>query len=122
MSAGQFINAKYSSLSTGLIHRIRIQPETQALVLDGTNNAGPGADVNSPIAVQVTNTRRSLGITPRTITVRFTTTLPTGYKPDQLYRLVILTNSLWQDTAIGATGTYLGQPIEVVSKSPESSR
>lgn len=98
----------------------RIQPETQDLVLGGATNAPGGATVTLPLRVNVSGSANALGVKPRTVTVRWISGAPTGYSPNGVLRIPVLSDALW--TAVDAgitTGTYLGQPVRVVGKTPE---
>lgn len=119
MSAGAFENSKYEA-DDGEIYPIRIQPETLALTLGSTANAAPTGAVTGKIRARVGGGRRKYGVHARTVTVRFTGTLPAGYKPGSTITLPILKPALYNAIVGGATtGTYLSQAVEVVYKTAE---
>jgi len=117
MSAGVFERSRYQAdYGAGTaIHPIRIQPETAALVINSVTNDPPAGATTNPISCQVSRGRRSLGLHPRFVTVAFTATPPTGYAANQTYRIPLLTPTIAAEAVAGATGTYLGVAIEVVS-------
>jgi len=121
MSAGTFDISQYSSNTLGTIHRIRIQPETLAATLGGTANAAPSGTAVLPSA-QVSQSKRSLGINARTITIKFASgDEPSGYKPDSPITIPWLQNNSAFLTAVpGITAvTYLGNDAILVGTSPE---
>lgn len=120
MSAGAFQNSKYE-MDDGSIKRIRVQPETIAASIGGANTAPAGA-IDSPGSARVGGGNRQYGVKARSVTVKFTATVPDGYKADQLYRIPILTSAVYDGINIGTTGTYLGSAVEVVGKNPERVR
>lgn len=122
MSAGNFIFSRYlvSGLAGNPIMIARIQPETQDLVLGGASNTPGGATVTLPLRVNVSGGNNSLGVKPRTVTLRWVDGVPTGYSPNGTLRLPILGEALWESVDPGiTTGTYLGGTVRVVGKQPE---
>lgn len=120
MSAGLFTYSKYES-NSGEIYRIRVQPET-LLANIGSANSAPDGAITGQGTVRVGGGNRQFGIKARSVTVKFTADAPTGYAENQVYRIPILQETLWDSINLGATGTYLGNAIEVVGKSPERVR
>lgn len=118
MSAGGFARSRYAADSDD-IHPIRVQPETLSLTVGGVANAAPAGAVTSPISAKVSKGNRGVGLKPRTVTIVFTGTAPTGYKADSPITLPLLTEAAYDAASKGATGSYLGGAIEVISKSPE---
>lgn len=118
MSAGIFLDAFYE-LNSGEIARIRTQPETAALVLEGTTNTIPAGPATLPTAAQVSGGRRSLGIHTRLVRVQFTGAPPTGYKEDGIVTLPWFNPTTWEGLTRGDTGTYLASSVKLVGKSPE---
>jgi hypothetical protein len=118
---GAFIRSKYqaSAENGGGIHPIRVQPETEALAIGSQANSPPAGAVTSPFSAEVSSGRRSLGLHARKLYFRFPTTTPNGYKPDAILSLPLLNEEIAALAIAGATGTYLGQSILVVGKSPE---
>lgn len=121
MSAGVFTRTRYES-DTDLIHPIRLQPETLLATIATVPNAAPTGTPDSEISAQVTGSRRGLGLFARYITVVFTGDVPPGYAPNQSYRITILSQSLFAAIAVGSTGVYLDEAIQVISKTPERRR
>lgn len=124
MSAGVFESSFYTS-DDGTIHPIRIQPETRGLTIGGQANSAPTGPADTNAAqVRVSGGKRTLGLTPRKIRVRFTGTQPAGYKPGSTVSVAVLIPAHFQAyrKPLYQTGTYLGAAIEVVGSSPESGR
>lgn len=122
MSAGNFIFSRYqaTSLPGDPIMIARIQPETQDLVLGGAANAPGGATVTLPLRVNTSAGNNSLGVKPRTVSIRWIDGVPAGYSANGTLRLPILSQALWDAIEPGiTTGTYLGGTVRVVGKSPE---
>lgn len=124
MSAGAFIPSVYES-NTGVFWAVRIQPETLGLVLNSTTNA---AATGTPLAVnpsaKVSGGLREIGVICRRVRFKFSTTVvPTGYKPDSILVLPVLTVAAFNAYGKGSTGTYLldGTAFDVafVGKTPE---
>jgi len=124
MSAGAFESSFYTS-DDGTVHPIRIQPETRALTIAGQANSAPAgpADENAAM-VRVSGGKRTLGLTPRKIRIRFTGDPPAGYKEGSTLSVVVLIPGHWQTyrKPLYKTGTYLGAAIEVIGSSPEGGR
>lgn len=122
MSAGNFIFSRYraTSLPGDPVMIARIQPETQDLVLGGASNEPGGATVTLPLRVNISGGNNALGVKPRTVSLRWISDIPPGYSPNGVLRVPILSEALWEAVDPGiTTGTYLGQPVRVVGKSPE---
>lgn len=123
MSAGQFVTANYESTTLPFVMPIRVQPETEALVLGGATNANAGATITLPLRVNVSGNRNSLGVKPRTVTLAWTGTPPEGYQASGRLIVPILTETLWDAVDENVTtGTYLGAGVTVVGKTPEFKR
>ena len=124
MSAGKFdLDGKYES-DVGNIYRCRPQPETKALALDSVANAYPTGAITAGLgSVTLTKSKRSLGVIPRTVTVRFTadgTGETADYEGDGTSQVVVVFNpTVWAGYAIGDTGTYLGIACVLDFKQPE---
>lgn len=128
MSSGAFTRTKYefnSNAAPGLTETpvvpIRVQPETVALSIGGGSNSPPAGDINLEVTATVSKGARQNGIGPRKVVLEFTAAPPAGYEGDDLI-VPILTQSFFDSFATGATGTYLGADIEVVSKISENLR
>lgn len=124
MSAGSFGLAGYrASYNTANIHPIRIQSETLGLeiTIGGTtvtNNGEDAAEINNPISAVVSRGNRALGLNARRITIKFTDSPPTGYLTNSPIAIAALNPALLSAPK-GATGTYQGRVVQVVSTSPE---
>ncbi|MEG3882263.1 hypothetical protein QT972_33450 [Microcoleus sp. herbarium7] len=118
MSAGSFsLLGKYEASEGGLIYRIRVQPETIS-----ANNPVPAGDVNGIGSVRVGGGNRQIGIKARSITVRWSGTVPDGYLANGLVRIPIFTPATYNALILSSPFTYLGQPTVVVSKNGERVR
>lgn len=118
MSEGQFIRSFYST-DAGNTAKMRVQPETLAATIGGTANAAPAgpATVGFP-SVQISRSRRSLGVHARFVTFAWTTP-PAGYDPNGLVSLPVPDPTVFAGIADGEAVAYLGGDGEVVSKTPE---
>lgn len=122
MSAGPFVFANYQSteLAGNPIMIARVQPETLDLVLGGAENEEGGATVTLPLRVNISGNNNSLGVKPRTVTIRWEDSAPEGYSVNGRLRIPILSQALYDAVDVGiTTGTYLGESCRVVGKSPE---
>jgi len=124
MSAGKFdLDGKYES-DAGNVYRCRPQPETKALSLDSVSNAYPAGAVTAGLgSVTLTKSKRSLGVIPRTVTVRLTAD-GTGAVGDYegegtSHVVVVFSPTAYTSYAIGDAGTYLGVACVLDFKSPE---
>jgi len=120
MSAGAFARSKYSCTDTGLVHPIRVQPETLLASIGGTANSAPSGNVSSNISARVSAGRRTLGIVARSVVLAAPSSgQPTNYQPGGTTRIPALTQAFYDKAVKGATCTYLSVSYEVVSRSPE---
>lgn len=120
MSAGPYISSFYSSNKTGLIHPIRIQPETLTLTVEGTANAAPTGPADIPVSASVSAGKRSLGLNARTVTFKFPTGAPSGYKDDSPITLPWLNPATFDPIARGNSVSYLGSTGVVQGTSAET--
>lgn len=123
MSTGAFLRAFYTS-DTGEVHNIRIQPESAALVIDGTTNTIPAGPAVNDQQIMVSASRNAFGIKARKVRVRVLTPTTVGG--------VIAAGSIlsfpWLNpvtflevTRPGRqTGTYQGGSVQVVGGTPET--
>lgn len=124
MSAGIFEVSKYETNSPalgGIIMPIRVQPETIAAIIGGVSNAAPAGDVDVPLRVSVSAGNTEYGVKPRKAVLRFTGAAPADYSGDDV-SIALLTPAIAAAAIPGATGTYLGAAVEVISSRPESFR
>jgi hypothetical protein len=122
MSAGAFEFTRYqvTGLAGNQIMIARVQPETLGLVLGGANNEPGGATVTLPLRVNISGNANSLGVKPRTVSLRWTGAPPAGYSANGVLVVPILSEALWESVDPGiTTGTYLGTAVRVVGKGPE---
>lgn len=124
MSAGSTILSVYDS-DGGNSFNIRIQPETLTLTLATVANAaGSGTPAAGLPSAKVSGGRRSIGVNARLIRIRFTGTLPPGYKMDGIIALPVLQQSVFNGYAKGQTGTYTlnttDYDVVAVGKTPET--
>lgn len=122
MSAGAFERSKYEA-DNGDIFAIRVQPETLAATFGGTANAAPTGAVDQQVSARVGGGNREIGIKARAVTVAWDGAPPTGYEPNQLLRVPILTKDLYDAiTSNSTSGSYLGAAVTVVGKLGERVR
>lgn len=121
MSAGAFQLSKYES-DGATVYPVRIQPETLALVINGVTNTAPAGAIDGEGSVRVSAGRRSFGVIPRKVTVKFGDNPPAGYLPRGRVSLPWLKSDGFTNISRGQTGTYLGVAIEVVSRTSEQVR
>ncbi len=125
MSQGTFLqDAKYET-DTGVVHPIRIQPETPSLTLNAVANAQPAGAVGSNLpSARVSSGRNSFGINARLVRFRFTGTLPPGYAMNGILTLPVLTPTAFNSFGKSQTGTYTLEgtdyDIAFVGKTPET--
>lgn len=122
MSAGIFESAKYES-AAGDIFACRAQPETKGLNIQSTANAYPAGAVDQPFPIRLRVGKRTRGLIPRTVTVRFTAAPPDGYLADGEHVVPVFRQSTW-DTYTATPdreGTYLGTACKVVGFYPPKS-
>jgi hypothetical protein len=124
MSAGIFEDSFYTD-DYDHVRPIRIQPETRGLNIGGQANSAPAGPAAAGMSyARVSGSKRTYGVTPRKVSIRFTGTPPTGYAANQTYRIPVLIPGHWKaytDPKL-QTGTYLGAACVVVGKSAETGR
>jgi len=121
MSAGPFVDSKYQAAAEngGGVHYIKIQPETLALTIATVANSAPAAAQNSKLSATVNGSTRRRGLHAAKIYFKFSSTTPDGYLAGSILSLPALNKNILAAADKGVTGTYLGQAIVVVGKSPE---
>lgn len=121
MSAGAFENAFYetSSENGGFVLRCRVQPETLAATIGAVANAGNAGPATAPGSATISQGRRSAGVNMRYVTLGFTGAAPADYSGDPV-RIPVLTPATFTAWTLGATGTYLGSDVEVLSRVGET--
>lgn len=121
MSSGAFTRSRYET-DAGEIVRIRVQPETLTLAIDGASNAAPAGAVDAPGSAKVSGGRRSFGINARLVRVTWTAAPPAGYLAGGTITLPWLVQDTFAALLLGSTGTYLGAAVELTGKTAESVR
>lgn len=121
MSAGSFSTAFYemSEENGGFVLRCRVQPETLAASISSTANAGVSGPATAPGSATISQGRRTAGVNMRYVTLRWTAAKPTGYDGDTV-KIPVLDPAVFAEWTLGATGTYLSQPVEVVGRVGET--
>lgn len=119
MSEGSFLRTKYET-DNGDVVSVRIQPETLTLTVDGTANAAPTTAFSAGFpSAKVSGGRRTLGINCRKCNLVFNAA-PEGYKQDSVISVPVLKQAMEAKIVQGATGTYAGVAITVVSLTRET--
>lgn len=123
MSTGIFDSDKSYKSDTGVFYPVKVQPETLLAVLNGIVNSAPtvpitGGDLSENSA-KISGSRRSYGTHTRTVSLRFTGVVPSGYKAGGTVTIPILDPDVYLGIKKNQTGTYLGNPVKIVSKRPE---
>lgn len=123
MSAGAYSRSRYED-NQGNVWKIRVQPETEGLIVDGVTNTPPaGAFTPGFPSAQVSRGRNSIGVNARLCRIKFAATAPTGYDPNGTISLPVLTQAAQSAFVPDAVGTYtLGgtdHAIVVVGTTPE---
>lgn len=121
MSQGRFSRTFYE-LDNGNVAPVRIQPETEACLFDGTANAAPAGPATEDCFAQTRKSKRAYGIGCRTVTAEWTGTPPTGYDDRGNLTIPVLTSAVYDGITIFSTGTYQGASITIIGKSGESIR
>lgn len=113
MSAGQFTRTFYQ-LDNGDIARARVQPETLAAF-----NPAAAGPATVPGSARMGGGRRRFGINARFISATWTGSAPTGYDPDGVIRIPIMTPGAYNAISLGNSVAYLGGTLEVIGKTGE---
>lgn len=119
MSSGPFEIGKYQSAATGSIHPIRVQEETKALVVNAVTNSYPAGALDTPVSAQSSQSRRALGVNARTVTIKFPTAPPAGYKVGEPIRLPWFQPFPTPAFIKGQSVTYLGATGQLVGFNEE---
>lgn len=118
MSAGSFVITKYET-NRGEILPIKVQPETVSASVGSANTAPTGA-VSVNLFAKAQKNRRSYGVGARGVRLKFTGTVPTGYAPNSIVSVPILTPTVWNAIDGTTTGTYLGAAVIAVGTYEET--
>jgi len=122
MSAGVFTNAKYASSDTGLVHPIRVQPETITATVGVVPNSQPAGAIDTGISAQVSASARSLGLHARRVYAKIAGTTPTGYSGTSKISIPCLTETFYAACSKGVTLSYLGTTWTVTGRRAEVTR
>lgn len=121
MSSGAFVQSIYAD-DAGRFYNIRIQPETLLLVINAVTNTAGAGPVDQPVSARARGSRRAIGATARSVSLRFDAGMePAGYSGDPV-SVPIMTLAVFTGITPGQTGTYLGAPVTVISKTAEQLR
>lgn len=121
MSQGVFVVSRYESSLLSEILPIKVQPETLDLDIEGAN-APPTGAVTLGLFASVSVGRRAYGVKARSVSIRWTTAAPPGYKVGGTLRVPIMTESSFDRIQVGDVGGYAGVGVQVTAKQPESVR
>lgn len=118
---GQFTNAKYEASEGTFIFPIKVQPETIAFEAGGQVNSLPAGDVTANLpSATVSKSRRSIGVHPRTVSVKVTSTGVTANNAvGTVIQIPIFSKSAYAAYKKGDTGTYNDDAVTVVGKNGE---
>lgn len=125
MSAGKFIYSKYeSTMDTGGIYRIRIQPQSALAAVGETLNSPPEAVVNRTTTARVRSTSRQFGLGVRLLYLKLALGAdpPSDYDPSSVTVIPALTESFYKLAIVTREITYLGTIWVVTGGRPERLR
>lgn len=117
---GLFSQSKYQASDGTFIYPIKLQPETISATFGGVANVEPAAAVTQFLpSAKATGSKNSIGMHPRTATVKITATgVVAANALGSLVRIPILTKTTaWKK---GDVGVYQGDTAVVVRLSPEA--
>jgi hypothetical protein len=127
LSSGPFVFRGYQAqYEADAFHPIRIQPETEDLVLningtDVQNDGVAASATTNPISARVSGSRRGIGLYAALLRFTWDATPPTGYLAGGVLTLPAM-NFAIRVAPRGSTGTYLGTAIRLIGTVPESSQ
>lgn len=119
MSAGRFINNAVYEMDNGETIKIRVQPETLQLELEGIEN---GQALGTPTvkgSAKVSAGRRTFGVNARLVRVTWVNAAPADYDPRGIIALPWLVKTTFDSIPDGAEGTYLTFPVRLVGTTGE---
>ncbi len=123
MSAGAFESAFYetSAENGGFVLRCRVQPETLAATIGGVANASAAGPATAPGSATISQGRRTAGVNMRYVRLGFTDDgdIPEDYTGQPLI-IPVLDPATFTAWTLGAEGTYLDSPVEVLSRVGET--
>ena len=95
---------------------------TQFQTSDGNGNFPPNPAPTLRIFARSGASRSGNGIHARGIVVRFTSGPPEGYSDEAKLFIPVFRLPTYRILKVGETGTYLGEPVIIISKRPEVMR
>jgi len=119
MSAGAFSITQYDSNETGLVHPIRVQPETLLAQIGTVVNDPPLVPPTNPISAQVSNSTRALGLHARMVTARLLGAPPAGYLARGVIKIPAMTLDFYNEAKKGSIMTYLSTSWTVIGRRAE---
>lgn len=122
MSAGAFINNARYETNKGEVAKIRVQPETLQLELDGVQNDQALGAITLPVSAVISKGRRSRGLNARIVRITWIGAAPAGYDARGIITLPWLNPNTFDQIEEGAVGTYLTFPVRYVGKTSESAK
>lgn len=118
---GPFSNSKYESSIGTFVYPIKVQPETLAFEAGGQINTAPAATTTANLpSATVSKSRRSIGVHPRTVSVKVTSTgVNAANAVNSIIQIPILSKVAYAAFKKGDTGTYQDDAVIVVGKNEE---
>lgn len=118
---GAFADAKYESSVGTFIFPIRVQPETIAASFGSQTNVEPSGSITANLpSATVSKGRRTIGIHPRTVSVKVTSTgVIASNAVGTIIAIPVLSKATYAAIAKSQTGVYQGDAIKVVGKTEE---
>lgn len=120
MSAGKFVDQVYVTTG-GLVTSVRVQPET----VTAWNANGSGTILPGTPSAHVSGSRNKIGINCRKARFRWVgtpPTAPTGYDPNGIITVPILTNAAFQALVKNVSYPYLSGGLQLIGKTEERVR
>lgn len=118
MSAGEFVKRRYE-LDNGDVVQIRVQPST---VTTWNPQATSSTLLHPDLTATVSQGKRTAGINARTARFEWASGVPSGYDPNGIITLPILTASAFDDLTSQETYSYRGGTIRPIGKTKETVR
>lgn len=107
MSAGEFKNCKYGMTKGGGVALVRVQPETETLVLASETNTEVSGPVTYPYKVRVSGGKQEIGCRTRLVGIKFQEgQTPSGYKVGGIIYLPWFDPDTFGNIVEGSSGTY----------------
>jgi hypothetical protein len=119
MSSGPFVISRYET-DPGVVHPIKVQPETIAASIGGVSNAAPAGAATGLGSASISRGRRANGINARLVRINFEGSPPAGYQENSSIAIPALTPAFYAAAIRGATVSYLGTTGVVSGRSPET--